>query len=152
MTSTLFFDDFAAGQVYDLGRKTVDKEEIIAFAREFDPQPFHLDETVGAASMLGGLAASGWHTASMAMRLLVDGFLNRTAGQGAPGIDKLQWRQPVLAGDILSAEIEVKDTRPLRSRPNLGLVSFQLRVTNQHGLTVMVQDNPILFLRRETRP
>ncbi|ADZ69608.1 MaoC family dehydratase [Polymorphum gilvum] len=145
MTSYRYFEDFRPGERIPLGEKAVTREEIVAFAREFDPQPFHLDEAAAEASLLGGLAASGWHTAAMYMRLLVDGLLGSSAGQGAPGIDRLVWRRPVRPGDVLSAEAEVVSARPLRSRPGLGIVSFRFTVTNQHGDTVMTVENPILF-------
>ncbi|MHA7777000.1 MaoC family dehydratase [Roseibium sp. M-1] len=149
MTDLIHFEDFAAGQDYDLGSMTVSREEILEFASEFDPQPFHLDEEAGKASLLGGLAASGWHTGSMVMRLLVDNLLNRTAGRGSPGIGKLQWLRPVFPGDTLFAKAEVLDTRELRSRPDLGIVNVRVTATNQSGDNVIAWENPILFARRE---
>lgn len=150
MKDRLFFEDFEPGQVFDLGTKTVSKEEIIAFAAEFDPQPFHLDEKAGKASMLGGLAASGWHTASMIMALLAQNLLNNSTCQGSPGIKELGWKGPVFPEDVLSARAHVTETRELRSKPDLGLVSLKVEVRNQAGKTVMVQENPILFKKRVT--
>ncbi len=152
MTAHRYFEDFSPGEIIPLGTKTVTKDEILAFAAEFDPQPFHLDEEAGKASLLGGLAASGWHTASMFMRMLVDGLLAQSAGQGAPGIDSLTWRRPVYPDDTLTAEAKVLSSRPLRSRPGLGLVTFAFSVSNQNGDTVMVLENPILFTCHEAAP
>lgn len=148
MTERLFFEDFEPGQVFDLGMKTVSKEEIIAFAAEFDPQPFHLDEKAGKASMLGGLAASGWHTASMTMALLAQNLLNNSTCQGSPGITELGWKGPVFPEDVLTATAHVTEARELRSKPDLGIVSLKVEVRNQAGKTVMVQENPILFKKR----
>lgn len=152
MSTYRHFEDFTPGDIIDLGSRSVTRDEIIAFASEFDPQPFHLSEEAGKASLLGGLAASGWHTASIFMRLLVDGLLGTAAGQGAPGIDKLMWRRPVYADDTLSAKAEVLTSRALRSKPGLGVVSFRFTVTNQRGDVVMTLENPILFACRETAP
>lgn len=149
MSTIRHFEDFTPGTIIDLGSRSVSRDEIIAFASEFDPQPFHLSEEAGKASLLGGLAASGWHTAAIFMRLLVDGLLGRAAGQGAPGIDKLMWRRPVYPGDTLSATAEVLTSRPLRSKPGLGVVGFRFVVSNQRGETVMTLENPILFACRE---
>ncbi|MTH98396.1 MaoC family dehydratase [Roseibium sp. RKSG952] len=148
MKDLLHFEDFEAGQVFELGEMPVTRAELLAFAGEFDPQPFHLDEEAARQSILGGLAASGWHTASIAMRLLADALLSRSTSQGSPGIERLRWLKPVLAGDSLSAETEVVSSRALKSRPELGLVHFLLRVSNQRGEVVMTQENPILFLKR----
>ncbi len=149
MTARYFFEDFEQGQSYDLGDHLVSRAEIIEFASEFDPQPFHLDDDAGAASMLGGLAASGWHTASITMRLLVDRVLGRSSCQGSPGVDKLAWHKPVYAGDTLSARMEVLAAQPLQSRPNMGMVKMRLETRNQNGVLVMSYDNPALFARKE---
>ncbi len=149
MSDLIHFDDFTPGQVYDLGALTVTKEDIIDFASEFDPQPFHLDENAGKASILGGLAASGWHTGSLVMRLLVTNLLNKTTGRGSPGISKLQWKRPVFPGDTLAAKAEVLETRVLRSKPDLGLVSMRVTAVNQNGKDVISFENPILFAKRE---
>src|SRR5690349_469790 len=95
------FEDFAEGSSIELGTKVVTAEEIIEFASQFDPQPMHLDETAGKASLLGGLAASGWHTCAIYMRMLVDSVLLNSTSQGAPGIDYVKWKRPVIAGDRL---------------------------------------------------
>ena len=144
-----WFEDLTPGRVFDLGKKTVSAEEIIRFAREYDPQPFHLSEEAGKASILGGLAASGWHSCAMMMRLLYDNLLHWTSSEGAPGVDGVEWRKPVLAGDMLSASSEVLERRPLNSRPGLGIVRFRHTVTNQRGEIVMVMENPGMFRMRE---
>ena len=148
MSDLLHFEDLSAGQTIELGSLTVSRDDIVGFAAEFDPQPFHLDEEAGEASMLGGLAASGWHTASLVMRLLAKGFLNRTTGRGSPGITSLQWKQPVRPDDVLTAKAEILETRDLRSKPDLGLVTVRVTASNQDGKDVLVWENPILFARR----
>ncbi|MDN3720324.1 MaoC family dehydratase [Roseibium salinum] len=125
------------------------REEIIGFASEFDPQPFHLSEEAGSASLLGGLAASGWHTGSLVMRLLATGLLNKSAGRGSPGMTRLQWKHPVRPGDTLTARADVLTTRDLRSRPDLGIVTVRVTAANQTGTGVVEWENPILFAKRE---
>lgn len=148
MEIELFYEDLTPGRVFNLGSQTVTKEEVIEFASEFDPQPFHLDEQAGKNSILGGLAASGWHTASMVMRLLAENLLNRSSCQGSPGINKLKWRKPVFPGDILSAKATVLEQRELKSRPDLGLVMFEIAAANQDDILVLTQINPIMFVKR----
>src|SRR5579859_3157513 len=104
-----YFEDFAVGHTLELGSYTITREEILAFARQFDPQPFHTDEEQAKASLYGGLIASGWHTASIFMRLLVDGLLNDTASMGSPGVDELRWLRPVRPGDTLRARFTVRE-------------------------------------------
>jgi len=149
MSTFRSFEDFRPGDTLDLGTKTVTRDEIISFARDFDPQPFHLDEAAGEASLLGGLAASGWHTISMLMRLLCDNLLLASTCKGSPGVEEVRWMRPVHPGDRLSATAEVLSARALKSRPTLGLVEFLMTVTNQDGAPVMTQKNAILFERRE---
>ncbi|WP_067340549.1 MaoC family dehydratase [Stappia indica] len=149
MSTFRSFEDFEPGEIIALGSKTVTREEIIAFAAEFDPQPFHLDEAAGEASLLGGLAASGWHTISMLMRLMCDGLLLNSSGKGSPGVEEVRWMRPVRPGDVLTASAEVISSRVLNSRPELGMVDFLFTVVDQTGATVMTQRNKILFARRE---
>ena len=144
----LYFEDFTPERVLPLQPKTVSADEIIVFAQEFDPQPMHLSEEAGRASILGGLAASGWHTASLFMRMMFDGWLSGSASEGSPGIEFMEWRKPVLAGDTLSGQSTVVEARALRSRPGLGLVRFLHEVQNQRGETVMRGENPIMFRQR----
>ncbi|GAA0775273.1 MaoC family dehydratase [Roseibium denhamense] len=152
MASDLHFEDFVPGQTYDLGSVCVSKDEIVAFAAEYDPQPFHLDEEAGRASMLGGLAASGWHTCAMVMRLLADGLLNRSSSKGAPGVDTIEWKRPVFPGDTLSATATIQKVRSLVTKPDLGLVFVRIAVTNQDDLPVLFWENPIMFAKREMAP
>lgn len=116
------FDDLRPGQVFDLGEVTVTAEEIVAFARTYDPQPFHLDADAAAASPYGGLIASGWQTCGLFMRAFATGFLNRTVSLGSPGIDQLRWQAPVRPGDRLTARYEVVSARASASKPDRGIV------------------------------
>lgn len=151
MQTEIYFEDFKLGQTYDLGSRSVTREEIIEFASEFDPQPFHLDDEAGKASLLGGLSASGWHTGALVMRLLADGLLNRTSSQGSNSIEKLSWLRPVFPGDTLSATATVIGIKEPRSRPDLGIVNFEISVRNQSGSEVMRQVGPIFFARKTER-
>ncbi|MDQ0562550.1 acyl dehydratase [Rhizobium mesoamericanum] len=146
----LTFDDFQPGLRFALGPQSVTAAEIIDFAREFDPQPMHLDEAAGRASILGGLAASGWHTSALFMRMMAESFLLNSFSQGAPGVDFMEWRKPVLAGDTLSGHSTVMETRPLRSRPGIGMVKFRHEVLNQKAELVCRAENSIMFVMRET--
>lgn len=143
-----YFEDFEPGRVFPLASTTLTAEAIIAFASEFDPQPMHLDEAAGKASILGGLAASGWHTASLFMRMMYDGWLSRSSSEGSPGIDLMEWKKPVLAGDTLSGRSTVIEARTLRSRPGLGMVKFLHEIENQRGDIVMRGENPIMLRLR----
>lgn len=145
----LAFEDFQPGRRFALGPRPVTAAEIIEFAREFDPQPMHLDETAGRASILGGLAASGWHTSALFMRMMAESFLINSFSQGAPGVDFMEWRKPVLAGDTLSGHSTVMETRALRSRPGIGMVKFRHEVENQKGELVCLAENSIMFVLRE---
>lgn len=139
------YEDFAVGAVLPLGEKQVSAEEIVAFARQFDPQPMHLDEAAGQASLLGGLGASGWHVCAMFMRMMCDSYLLDSTSQGAPGVDHVRWKRPVLAGDRLSGETTVVSKRPSKSRPELGLVLLRHELRNQHGETVFEMENTGMF-------
>ncbi len=137
MTQDRWFEDYVPGAVHDLGSMVVDEQEVIAFARQFDPQPFHLDKERAERSAFGGLIASGWHTACMAMRLIVDHYLSEVSSEGSPGIDELRWLQPVRPGDQLTVRITILDTRRSRSRPERGIVRSQIETMNQDGEVVM---------------
>lgn len=145
------YEDMVEGLAIDLGSRLVTSEEIIEFASEFDAQPMHLDEGAGKASLLGGLAASGWHTSAIFMRMMADAFVLDSTSEGSPGINNLRWKRPVLAGDTLSGTSTVLTRRRLKSRPTLGLVTFRHVVTNQRGEMVMELENPILFGLRDAR-
>jgi len=145
--TTIHLDDLAPGQVYPLGRRTLSRDEIVAFARDWDPQPFHLDEEGGEASIYGGLIASGWHTVCVFMRLFADGLLSRAAALGSPGVDEVRWLRPVRPGDTLDARIEILEVTPSRSRPDRGAVRARCVLTNQDGDEVLTM-RPVLLLRR----
>lgn len=147
----LHLEDFRGGQIFRLGRLTLTAEEVIAFASEFDPQPQHTDPEAAKRSMLGGLAASGWHLGALAMRMMVDGLFNRATSMGAPGVDEIQWRRPVLVGDTIRLEAEVLDTR-LSSRPDRGFVRFRFSMLRdeerRNGEMVMMFVCSVMFRRR----
>ena len=142
------FDDFTVGQLLPLAPQTITRHELIAFAAEFDPQPFHLDEAAASQTMLGGLAASGWHTCSVFMRMMCDGWLNQSASMGSPGIENARWLHPVRAGDRLSGNSQVLEMRASTSRPDMGIIGFRHIVENDHGQAVLEMVNPIMFKRR----
>ncbi|MBX4894307.1 MaoC family dehydratase [Rhizobium bangladeshense] len=144
----LSFEDFEPGRRFPLGPQLVLAEEIIEFAREFDPQPMHLDEAAGRASILGGLAASGWHTSSMLMRMMADSYILNALCEGAPGIDLMEWRKPVLSGDTLQGRSIVLEARPMRSRPGMGMVKFRHEVENQRGELVCLSENSVMIRMR----
>lgn len=142
------FEDFVEGATIPLGEKLVLADEIKDFAGQFDMQPMHLDEEAGKASILGGLSASGWHTVSMFMRLICDQFLLDSTSQGAPGVEYLKWKKPVLAGDTIRGEATILATRRSASRPQLGFVTFRNSLYNQRGDLVLEFSNTGMFLLR----
>jgi acyl dehydratase len=143
------FEDFEVGMRIDLGTKTVTAEEIIEFASEFDPQPMHLDEEAGKASILGGLAASGWHMCCIFMRMACDAYVLDSTSQGAPGVDYARWRKPLLAGDTLTGTTIIEAKRLSSSRPGLGFVTCRHELVNQRGKLVLELKNTGMFLTRE---
>jgi len=143
-----YWDDIKEGEVVELGSRMLDKERMVAFAREFDPQPFHTDEKAAEASIWGGLIASGWLTGSVLMRLFYDGFLKDTASMGSPGIDELRWLKPVRPGDTLTGRLTVLETAASRSKPDRGIVRSLMEVLNQHGEIVMTTKGVNFFKRR----
>jgi acyl dehydratase len=145
------FEDIHAGDVVHLGSREVTEEEIVDFARQFDPQPFHVDAALARESHFGGLVASGWHTASMYMRLLVDGFLHETASLGSPGIEELRWLKPVRPGDILEGRLTILEATPSRSRPTMGIVRARSEALNQNGDVVMSLVSTVFFARKAAR-
>jgi acyl dehydratase len=132
-----YFEDFAAGQVVELGSHAVTEEEILDFARRFDPQPFHVDPDAARESVFGGLIASGWHTGAMWMRLYVDSLLGTASAQGSPGIEELRWLAPVRPGDTLSGRLTVLETTPSERRPDRGTIRIRGEMVNQDGVVVM---------------
>jgi acyl dehydratase len=145
-----YFEDFEAGQELPFGPHTVTRAEIIAFAAEFDPQPFHLDERAAAETMLGGLAASGWHTCALFMRMLYDGWITDAASMGSPGVDTLKWLRPVRPGDTLSGRSIVLEIRASKSKPDRGFIKFRHEVMNERGEQVMMLENPVMVQRRQS--
>jgi acyl dehydratase len=121
----LYFEDLLPGREFDLGTVTIDRDEMIAFAQRFDPQPFHVDEQAGKESIFGQLAASGWYTSSLWMRAYVDHVLSRAASLGSPGGDEVAWPAPVFAGDELTFSLVIDDARRSKSRPTMGLVTLR---------------------------
>lgn len=140
-----YFEDFKPGDVIELGSRTITKAAIIAFAREFDPQIFHLDEDAARETIFGGLIASGWHTGSLMMRLLYDGLIKDTISLGSPGIDQMRWVKPVRPGETLSGRLTVTETIPSRSKPDRGIVRSLMELRNQHGdVVVTIQGMSLL--------
>ncbi|MDK9694999.1 MAG: MaoC family dehydratase [Siculibacillus sp.] len=146
--TTRRFEDFAVGEVLDLGSRTVSRDEIVAFAAKWDPQPMHLDEEAGRASLAGGLIASGWHTASLFMRMACDTVLARSASLGSPGIDKLSWRAPLRPGDTLSGTMRITDARASTGRPELGFLGCEIELKNQRDETVLTMRTTLMMGRR----
>lgn len=144
----LYFDDFQPGQVIELGSYQVPREEIIAFARQFDPQPFHIDDEAARRSIFGGIIASGWHTAAICHRLLVQGLLTTSSSLGSPGLDELRWLLPVRPDDVITPRAEVLSVTPSRSKPDRGAIKFRMEVRNQKGEVVMTELATALFVRR----
>jgi acyl dehydratase len=132
-----WFEDYRAGSVHEIGSVRVDKDEVIEFARRYDPQVFHVDECAAKNTFFGGLIASGWHTAALMMRLLADNFISKVASLGAPAVDELRWHLPVRPGDVLSVRAFVLDTRRSRSKPDRGVMRTRVEVTNQRGELAM---------------
>ena len=132
-----FFEDIKAGQVYEFGTITVSEKEIIDFAREFDPQDFHLDPTKAASSPFGGIVASGWHTTSVVMRLYVDHYLSHVASLASPGAEDIRWLKPVRPGDALRIRVTILDARPSRSKPDRGIVRARVEAINQKDDVVL---------------
>jgi len=148
--SRRYLEDFMVGQTFGSGRLRVDKEQIKAFAAEFDPQPFHLDEDAALDTIFGGLAASGWHTAALTMRLLVESEIAPAGGVVGAGFDEFRWPRPVRPGDELHIESEVLDVRPSRSRPNQGLIKVRTTTLNQNDEAVLVQIANLIVPRRQS--
>jgi acyl dehydratase len=143
-----YFEDFAVGQIREVGSRVVDATEVVAFATAYDPQPFHIDAEAAKASPFGGLIASGWHTAAMVMRLMCDGYLLDAAGTASPGVDELRWLAPVRPGDTLTARAEVLEVTPSRSKPDRGMVRSLWTASNQDGVLVFSVKGIGIFMRR----
>jgi acyl dehydratase len=146
--SERYLEDFAVGQTFNSGRLRIDKERVLAFAAEFDPQPFHLDEAAARHSIFGGLAASGWHTAAVTMRLLAESELKPAGGIIGAGLDECRWPRPVRPGDELRIECEVIEVRPSKSRPEQGLIKLRTTTLNQDDEAVLVHVVNLVVLRQ----
>ncbi len=143
-----FWDDLRVGEAKDCGTRTLTREQIVAFAREYDPQPFHLDEEVAARSPFGGLVASGWQTASLAMRMAVDAFIGDVASMGSPGVDELRWLAPVRPGDALALRCTIVELAPSRSKADRGSLRATYEMTNQRGELVLTMIGIGIVARR----
>ena len=143
-----YFEDFTAGLEIYLGQRHVTEDEIIAFATDFDPQPFHIDHAAAEQTIFKGVIASGWHTCSLMMRLVVDNLLKHSSSMGSPGLDSIRWLKPVRAGDTLNLTYQVKEVRASTSRPDRGIVVSIWCVSNQHGEVVTTVEGMGMFGRR----
>lgn len=148
----LYWEDFEVGSVREIAGPTVSRDEIVEFARQFDPQPFHLDEAAACETHFGGLIASGWHTAALAMRMMCDCYLHRATSLGSPGVDKLRWTAPVRPGDTLRLRMTVLSARPMQSKPHIGLLESRWELFNQHGELVLEMSGWGMFGRRTAAP
>jgi len=146
---TLTFEDFPVGRLGIYGPRHVTREEILAFAAEFDPQPMHLDEEAARHTMLQGLSGSGWHLCSLMMRMMFDGFIGRAASLGSPGVNELRWLAPLRPGDDVMLEVDVTEARVSKSRPETGIVTFKGVARNARGQALCEMVSPIIISRRE---
>ena len=146
--TTLTFEDFKPGHFGTFGPRRVTREEILAFAAEFDPQPMHLDEAAASRTMLKGLSGSGWHLCSVMMRMLCDGFIGRTASLGSPGVNEVRWLAPLRPDDELMLDVEVAEARLSNSRPETGIVTFRNVIRNAAGQALCEMVSPIIVARR----
>jgi len=143
-----YYEDLDVGQSIEVGSRRVTREEIIAFATAFDPQPHHLTDAGAAATMVGRLCASGWHTCALFMRLLCDGFYNEAAGLGSPGMDEIRWLKPVFPDDTITGRFTCVSRRPLASRPGVGLWVVDFEMKNQNADVVMTWRSTQLMAMR----
>jgi acyl dehydratase len=146
----LYFEDFTPGAVDIWGAREITRDEVVAFAQEFDPQPHHLDDAAAEASILKGLSASGWHSCAIAMRMACDWFLLDTASMGSPGVDEVRWKKPVRPGDVLSLRRTILETRISQSKPDRGFVPMLWELVNQNGDAVMSVQATTIAGRRPT--
>ena len=144
----IWWEDFKVGERSEMGRHTFGEEEIVAFARQFDPQPFHIDAQAAKATPFGGLIASGWHTCAVGMRLMVDQYIARTVSLGSPGIEDIRWLRPVRAGDTLTYSRIVTESRASTTRAGVGLVKHRWEAVNQSGETVLTMEGWGMYGRR----
>lgn len=145
-----YFEDFKVGNTLEVGKRTLSEDEIISFAQQYDPQPFHVDRDAGAKSIYGGLISSGWQTVLLMMRAMVDGYLSDSSSQGSPGMDEVRWVHPVRPGDTLTFSTTVLAVKPSTSKPDRGIVQSQWTAKNQNGEVVATLKGMGIFLRRPT--
>ncbi len=145
----LHWEDFQPGAVAIYGPRLVTREEIVAFAAEFDPQPMHLDEAAASATMLGGLGASGWHTCCLLMRMIADGFILDSTSMGGPGVNEVRWLKPLRPGTRIRIRATVLDKRASNSRPEMGLVKFLFEVIDEADATLTTLGTTLMFGRRQ---
>jgi acyl dehydratase len=143
------WEDFTPGSVAVYGPRLVTREEIVAFAAEFDPQPMHLDETAAGATLLGGLAASGWHSCCILMRIIADGFINESHSMGAPGVDEVRWLKPLRPGTQVRVRTSVLEKRPSKSRPDVGFVKCLFEMLDEQDAVLTEMTSPLMIRRRE---
>ena len=143
-----YWDDYEIGQTFDLGSTSFTADEIVDFARQYDPQSFHVDTAAARQSMFGGLIASGWHVTAKLMRLFVDNYVDQRTALGSPGVDEVRWLKPVRPGDTLTAWVECASKVPSRSRPEMGIIHEQWQATNQKGELVMTLKGTNMVRRR----
>ena len=148
LRDVLYWEDFKVGELLEMGSHCFTAEEIIDFARQFDPQPFHIDPQAARESFYGTLIASGWHTCAVAMRLMCDSYVNRTRSMGSPGVDNIRWLAPVKAGDTLTYRRIALEARASRSRPGVGLVRNRWEAINQDGVLVLTMEGWGMLGRR----
>lgn len=144
----LYFEDFEPGAVVVYGPRLVTREEIIAFATEFDPQPMHLDETAASATLLGGLGASGWHACALIMRMICDGFILDSASMGSPGVDEVRWLRPLRPGTQVRLRATILDKRASNSRPDRGFVNYLFEMIDESDAVLTTITTPLMVLRR----
>jgi acyl dehydratase len=144
-----WWEDFIVGSVWPYGPYEVTREEVIAFAQSFDPQPFHLNDEAAAATLFKKLSASGWHTNAMTMRMVCDAYLLKTASLGAPGVEEIKWPTPVFPGDVLSGAATVIEARPMNSKPHVGLVRMRYESRKQDGAVVLTMQGWAMLRRRD---
>ena len=144
-----YFEDFTPGMVIETGPRLVTREEIVAFAAEFDPQPMHLDEEAARASILGGLAASGWHTCCLMMRMACDGYVLNSSSIGAPGVDEVKWLKPLRPGTNITLRTTVLETRASSSRPEMGFVKVQMDILDDDRAQIMTLLTSVIMGRRD---
>lgn len=142
------WEDFTSGSVAVYGPRLVTREEIVGFAAEFDPQPMHLDEMAASATPLGGLAASGWHSCCILMRIIAEGFINDSHSMGAPGVDEVRWLRPLRPGTQVRVRATVLETRASNSLPDVGFVKYLFEMLDEQDAVLTAMTSPLMIRRR----